>query len=262
MTNDVIEPLKVLTTRTEHYVDLSVSIKSTSSNGATVESNHTYQDGTSRPFKIEWPNTDLENTEYGLGISLIHDLKDHYFWGLDISQMAEFQVICQIQVGRAMLTDAEKWLQRAQERINDEIDRELYGPRWPRVYDPSVPPLLKDNDAAEEISDLVRRFCFDIVVPRLAQAYRTAPELLMLQRSVLEMPELAQHFLADLRWKDRERQTAVLAENLGFSTGVRAYANRRASDITNCIFDQWASHIARVSLHPEWFSYLPISRRS
>ncbi|MGO7042174.1 hypothetical protein ACCS60_27885 [Rhizobium acaciae] len=230
-------------------------------NQIRVESVHRYQNGKTRKFGQTWDSDVGVNTEYGLGLSLIHDIKDHYFWGLDISQMAEFQAICQIQVGRAMLNDPANYRTICDSAIWSEISGELYGPRWPRVYNPKSRPLLSvgEDVSSGAIIEKLKYFCFGIVIPQIADLYEKRPEILALQASIRSMPSLASHFLEGINWDSFDRQTLKLQDNLGYQRRATAYVAEEASGVTQRIYREWKDLLTSVSEPcPQWFEYEPI----
>ena len=125
--NQQSECLTLLRQPSPLYVDIDVYILE-ENDQVRVNSEHRYFDGSSRHFGATWSDAERVNTEYGHGLSVLHDIKDHYFWGLDISQMAEFQAICQIQLGRALLNGNRDWRERASEAIEAEIKTSFSGP--------------------------------------------------------------------------------------------------------------------------------------
>lgn len=256
--------LTLLTAPSSRWVDVEVVVSSIPSGDLIeVRSSHVYQDRPSRVLGCTWSNPDAINTEYGHGLSVVHDIKDHYLWGLDISQMAEFQVICQIQLGRAMLSGRSDWRAAARDSIQREVSAELFGPRQPRVYDPMSLPLLGVASHRADLERAVHIFCFDFAAPRLEAAFRAIPALLQLQKSVREEQEITEHFLQGVTWTDMGAQLMRLRDNLGVRFAHRAYVNDTAAQVTCSIHQDWANYCRLNGIGSvEFTNYRPLSRGS
>jgi hypothetical protein len=253
--------LTLLTTPSSRWVDIEVVVSPPRGDNVEVRSTHVYQDRPARVLGCTWSDLDGLNTEYGHGLSVVHDTKDHYVWGLDISQMAEFQVICQIQLGRALLSGRSNWRALARESILKELRAELFGPRQPRVYDPQVVALLGTSPAAAELERAVHAFCFEIAAPRLEAAFKAAPALLQLQRSVRDTPEVARHFLKQIHWTDEAAQLMRLRDNLDIRLVHRAYVNDTAAEISRSIYLNWMRYCrSNLTVSAEFIQYRPLSR--
>lgn len=238
-------------------IDISVGVLSEDQH-YLVYSEHTLPGGELRSFFTKWADGELAKPEYAWGISLIHDAKDHYLWGMPISQMAEFQAICQIELGRALLIGGAEWLSFATENIIREIGLELYATERPRVYTPSVRGVLANLEEGGDHSALetaIQAFCFKIAVPEILDLYTRLPDLLNLQRSVRENPLIGCALLPGIHWYDTEEQTLRLSDNVGFRTTRRASVNSDCLATSQRIRRAWYLWLDHNDVDADWVRY-------
>ncbi len=235
------------------WIDIQVSVLPVS-NGFRVDSVHRDARGNvMREFQIDWPGVHKIGSEYACGISLIHDVKDHIFYGLGITDLTEFQTIVQTYYGR--------WLAGGcvppdghLHRITGAIADELFGPRGSRVYDPSARgllaqhlPGLSDVEKVGVFTHLVA-MCCGLMLPRIADVYARNGLALALQRSTLDQPELVDHYLSDVRWLDRDRRLLDLADNVGLVLNARAYVDEDLLMVTRSIATDLEAYLSNYGI--------------
>lgn len=238
-------------------IDITVGILSEHEH-YIVYSEHALPGGASRSFSTKWTDGEVAKPEYAWGISLIHDLKDHYLWGMPISQMAEMQAICQIELGRALLVGGNDWLALATENITREIGLELHANERPRVYTPSVSGVLASQEEGPEQSALeaaIQAFCFEIALPEILDLYARLPELLNLQRSVRDNPLIGRALLPGIHWHETNMQTLRLSDNVGFKTTRRVSVNSDCLVATQRIRRAWYHWLDCNGVDADWVRY-------
>jgi hypothetical protein len=223
------------------WVDVEVHVVRIDQNSISVTSKHTYKDGTPlQKFSISWPDDIAFNTEYGWGLSVVHDVKDHYFYGLGITTLTEFQTIVQTYYGREGSGGRQG---RAEDgdfirRIKQAIKDELFGPRGPRVYGPletglfdlHVPQLsLSDRQLAH---DWMTYICLEIMLPRLREVYDSNPLIRSLQASTRDQLELIDTLLPAVKWTNRDALLFQIRDNIGLRIYARAYVHEKLMSVT------------------------------
>ncbi len=239
--------LKLLTTPTSLWVDIEVNIALVAPEKARINSIHTLPDGRRyRHFQAEWIDLDLINTEYGHGISLIHDLKDHYFYGLGITDLTELQTIVQTYYGREVSGGEAGVAENGdyKSRIKAAIHDELVGPRGPRVYDPEARALLDiyAADASDgsrlECEQHMQHVCLAIMLPHLEKVYAEENLLRQLQASTRDQPQLIEHFEPQIVWLDEKSRLMRLRDNVNLKLNARAYVNEKLAAMSESIRNQ------------------------
>jgi hypothetical protein len=215
---------------------------------------HRTPDGTvSNAFSIEWA-IDSPRTEYEHGMSVIHDIKDHYFYGLGITPLSEFQTIVQTYFGRVLIAGSRQGRERGLDTIREAISDELFGPRGARVYDPSQRGLLETYlpNASTPVRDAtwihMRYICEEIMLPALEEIYKRDFVLLSLQAPIISQPELVEYFLPNLRWDNEGLRTLRLAANIGWTVTNRAYTHEGLLAVTQTIQREISGYVRAKGL--------------
>lgn len=235
-----------LRTPTARWVDMVVTITH-SDDGVEVEARHTRNSGVEAAhFRTRWDSLDKANTEYGHGLSVIHDAKDHVFYGLGFTPLTEIQTIVQTYYGRphsgGRISDSAPGDEL--DVIREHIYYELYAPDGrPLVYsqDEQLGTLelyapAVDDEQKEDAFVHLCTIAEEIMLPPLRAMYQANKPLCTLQASTREQPELVATFLSAINWCDRERLLMRLRDNLAVTIENRAYVNddlaRIARDIS------------------------------
>lgn len=236
--------LAFLTRYRARWIAIDASILPADGGGAVVASRHRLHTGHQlQQFSIRWPDLNRVDTEYGLGLSVIHDVKDHYFYGLGITHLTEFQTIVQTYFGRTVAEGEHNLVDGGDYRgaIEDAIRAELLGPRGPRVYGPEERGLLEvfcpGISAADrtEAEQHMRAICFDLIMPRVEAAYKQSAPLRWLQASTLDQPALVDAYLKRVVWRDRERRLMSVGDNMNLRVNVRAFIDEGLAAMTSAI---------------------------
>lgn len=237
-----VKALKFLSEPRPDFVEIEVAITG-SPDAVNVRNSH--YDTRGRlvdDFGITWANPHNLNTEYGWGLSVIHDVKDHRFYGQGISHLTEFQTIVQTYYGRQAFFGNGTPLDNSWEfTILSAIEDELFGPRGPRVYGPKEIGLLDEffPSMGEDERTLVRyhmvQVCFGIMLPPIAHAYRENSPLRNLQAPTTMQPELVDHYLPNLVWTDRDQRFLDIRHNIGHTIKARAYIDPELREMTRRI---------------------------
>lgn len=178
-------------------------------------------------FGIDWTDPVAPLTEYHSGLSVVHDTKDHYLYGLGITPLTEFQTIVQTYLGREMARTNPSF-ESARIEVCDAIDDELYGPRS-RVYGPLSTGLL--DLACPNLSSIERLYarsqmrfiCLSIIWPILYELYSRNPVASELQLPLVEQPELVSSLVPNLKWECTSTYTLLLSKNSGYRVCRSAY---------------------------------------
>jgi hypothetical protein len=227
------------------WVDIFVQINQGEEQKIQVDSSHISMSGKLLcSFSSSCQDPERLNTEYGHGLSLIHDLKDHYFYGLGITNLSEFQTIVQTYYGREISGGTSG---RAKNmdfigRIDRAIRDELFGPRGPRVYSQTAIGLL--DLYAPKASVIERKkvymhmahICFEIILPYLENIYFEFPLARNLQASTRDQNKLVDTFLSPLKWEDKENLLMRLIDNVGVKIHVRAYVDEKLAAMSLAIY--------------------------
>jgi len=228
------------------WVDLAIDVSEIAerTNYAAVTSRHTLFSGRLyRQFEICWTNNHVPSSEYGNGLSVVHDIKDHYLYGLGITNLTEFQTIVQTYFGRDVVSGSFKGLGYAA-KIRQAIRDELFGPRGSRVYDPNAKGLVEqyyphlDQETRAQSVEHLEHICLKIMLPEIAAIYETKAEVLRLQASTLDQPEVVDHYLGGVTWCDSSRRLMMLKDNLGLSVRTRAYVDEDLAAMSRRIRDK------------------------
>jgi hypothetical protein len=262
----VEDALSFLTKVRGRFVDITASITALAEGAVEVRSRHVAPDGAQyRNFSIVWSNPEQAASEYSCGLSIVHDVKDHYFYGLGITNLTEFQTIVQTYYGRevaggcANLADSGGWKQRIERAVHDEF----YGPRGSRVYDPSARGLLDiycpyaDDAERAVLYEHMLRICLDIMLPEIRMTYAAMPAVRSLQASTLDRPALVDYYLGRVNWCDRSRRHLRLTENTGLTIVARAYIDDDLSAMSQRIYQAIRAYVRQNDLNsraPRLFS--------
>jgi len=252
------EALAYLLQPRDRWIDIEVSICGDENPGTVrVVSRHSSQEGNLlQEFSIGWPESSEPNTEYGYGLSIIHDIKDHYFYGLGITTLTEFQTIVQTYYGREI---AGGTLGRApngdySSRIEQAITDELFGPRGARVYGPLETGLLDIYAIDASSPDCIAAqyhmstICLDIMLPRLKEVYAKHPVIRRLQASTLDQPLLVDTLLPGVKWLNKEKRLLTIRDNLGLRIQARAYVDEVLLATTRGIREAVREYVERHDL--------------
>ncbi|MGE3286150.1 MAG: hypothetical protein AB7J32_08610 [Pseudonocardia sp.] len=240
----------------ERWVDLLVTSHRRAV-GTEVRSTHRL-DGRLllQEFATCWARDDVPKTEFGHGMSVIHDAKDHYLYGLGITPLTEFQTIVQTYLGRELAGGSAN---RARDgdwagRIQLAIYEEMFGPRGPRVYGAAQDGLLDqfapDGSRAQRATafEHMVHICLGIMLPRLRELYLSHDAARVLQASTLDQPELVEACLPGVVWADRDRLLMTLRDNADLRIETRAYVDDDLWHVTRSIGSAVREHVAQ---HPD-----------
>lgn len=230
-------------------IDLGIEIQVRSTHVRPVESNppHVLVE-----FETSWKKpTDL-NSEYGHGISLVHDVKDHYLFGLGITPLTEMQTIVQTFLGRALAEGKSR--HDAVNQVRAAVRDEMLGPRGPRVYGPLEIGLLdlhcqsmspKDRELGVHHMDAL---CLQIMLPLIVDVLAEHSDLLLLQRSTRAQPELIDRLLPGLTWVSIKDRLLRLEDNIGYQRTVKAVPDLRLELMTVCIRSEIDKYVEEHNL--------------
>lgn len=240
------------------WIDIDVSVNTVPGrDGINVTSTHRSKGGKLlQEFSICWPAPSELNTEYGYGLSVVHDVKDHYFYGLGITTLTEFQTIVQTYYGREVSGGYQNRAPQGNyiSRVQRAIHNELFGPRGPRVYGPLETGLLDLHAIQASQSDRLLAYhhmthiCLDIMLPPLMRTYNKNHLVRQLQASTLDQPKLVDAFLSDVCWADEAARLLRLCDNVGLRIFSRAYVDEELAKMTAQIRDQICAYAKRENL--------------
>lgn len=235
------------------WVDIEVEVGSPQANGAmSVRSTHTTWTGRRRAFSITWPDPHRLDTEYGYGLSFLHDIKDHTLYGLNITDLTEFQTIVQTYYGREVAGGRSG---RAPDhdfknRILQALVDELHGPRGPRVYGPLETGLfdleapIASEAARQAAFGHMAHVCLAIMMPVLAEVYARNETVRRLQASTRDQPLLVDTFLPGIKWHSKEDRLMRLIDNAGARLSARAYIDDDLAAVSARLADRIREHVA------------------
>lgn len=230
-------------------IDLGLEIQVRSTHARPEESN------SSRMvvgFETNWKKPTGLNSEYGHGISLVHDVKDHYLFGLGITPLTEMQTIVQTYVGRALAEGTAT--PDAVNLVRVAIRDEMLGPRGPRVYGPLETGLLdlhcramsgRDRELGVHHMDAL---CLKVMLPRIVDVLAKHGDLLHLQRSTRAQPELIDRLLPSLKWACIKDRLLRLEDNIGYRRTVRVRPDPRLESMTSGIRTQIDEYVEEHNL--------------
>lgn len=219
-----------LTASRSKWIDIHVNIRCLSRDSILVSSIHLDSDGSIREnFQTIWEQNAGPNTEYGNGLSIVHDLKDHTFFGLGVCPLTEIQTLVQTHFGRDMAHGLDDISSNTLHYLLEAIHDELYGPRGPRVYGQLETGTL--DLFAKEMTNTQRSKAYShmieivlgIIWPTLKPLFIKFEELQLLSLSTTSNPKIVHTFLDKINWIDKEKLLFRLKDNIGFSTEIRAY---------------------------------------
>lgn len=220
----------------ETWIEIAASITAAHSGYARVSSSHFAQNGVLRQTFESVRPEDMQSTEYGLGLSVIHDAKDHYLHGLDITPLTEFQTIVQTYYGREISGGRLNTAENGDfvRSISNALSDEFYGPRQPRVYDTSARGLVFEYGSGLSVAEKAKlllhmhRICFEIILPEVSKLYASEPSLLSLQKSTLEQTELVNLLMPGVVWLNEEMRILKAIDNLDCRLNVRVHPHLAA----------------------------------
>jgi hypothetical protein len=231
------------------WVDMHVSVSGLQDGKLTVQAVHTdWRGQVVARFRTVWDEPEKLNTEYGHGLSIIHDAKDHIFYGIHFTPLTEIQTIVQSYYGRDLSGGR---IQRAAKgeyitAIREQIFHELFAPEGrPLVYDREGQRGLIDIFAPQTSQEEQEEAFFHLstiaeqcMLPAFQEAYPRNTPLRELQASTRDQPELIAELLPGLRWADRPNLLLRLDENMGFETRLRAYIDDELAELSRGIRDR------------------------
>ena len=203
-------------------------------------------------FVTNWKRPTGLNSEYGHGISLVHDVKDHYLFGLGITPLTEMQTIVQTYLGRALVEG--RSTEGAVNQVRAAIRDEMLGPRGPRVYGPLETGLLdlycqSMSQRDRELGILhMDSLCLQIMLPRIADVLAKHSDILLLQRATRAQPELIDRLLPGLKWVCVRDRLLRLEDNIGYQRTVKAAPDPRLESMTNRIRSEIDGYVEKHNL--------------
>lgn len=235
----------------ENWIDIFASILPEKSGYAEISSRHYGMNGVLRRSFRTVRSTEFRSTEYGLGLSVVHDVKDHYLHGLDITPLTEFQTIVQTYYGREISGGKINTAHNGDfmRSISNALSDEFYGPRQPRVYDENARGLFDEHGvelSSEEKYKLLmhmHKICFDIMLPEIKKLYKHEPGLLALQKSTLEQPELVDFLMPGTFWLDEEARILRSADNFGNQFNIRVHPHLGAKKASQSIAQNISKYV-------------------
>lgn len=237
-------------------IEISVGIKNLDAE-IQVRSTHVRPVESSPPYVVtefvtNWKKPTGLNSEYGHGISLVHDVKDHYLFGLGITPLTEMQTIVQTYVGRALVEGRPR--DDAVNQIRTAIRDEMLGPRGPRVYGPLETGLLDLHCRSISLRHRelgvchMDSLCLQIMLPRIVDVLSKNSDILLLQRSTRAQPELIDQLLPGLKWVCVRDRLLRLEDNIGYQRTVKAAPDPRLELMTERIRKDIDEYVAKNHL--------------
>ncbi len=229
----------------ERWVDIEVQVEADAAGRVRTSSRHTSHQGeVLQSFSTVWDDPAALKTEYAWGLSLVHDTKDHIFYGLGLTPLTEIQTIVQTYYGRDVARGTTNVSPEgdSQGRIREHVFHELFGLKGrPLIYDPSAEAQQgtlaryapdADGPAREEAYEHLVTLCEEVMLPPLQSLYSSSEPVRLLQASARDQPALVEELLAGLNWADRPNLLLRLSDNIGFHTRIRAYVDEALSELT------------------------------
>lgn len=261
MTERTDAPLRRLRAARGRWVDLHVTVSKLPDGRIRVQSTHTDQRGqVVQRFQVTWSDPARESTEYGHGLSIVHDVKDHIFHGLGFTPLTEIQTIVQTYSGRE-LAGGESGRVEGGDYVNairEHVFHELFGAAGrPLVYDMSEMSqtgLLELHAPSATAAEAERAFfamcaiCEGIMLPQLLEVYRSSETLRRLQASPRDQPALVEELLGEIAWSDPRRMLVRLDALLDYERRVRAYVDDELAAVSREIRDRVARHVEQEGL--------------
>ncbi|MEM6991350.1 MAG: hypothetical protein AAF721_12650 [Myxococcota bacterium] len=239
----------------EHWI----AVESSVGEDRWVRSNYRDAAGASvASFETRWEDPARARSEYGWGISLVHDVKDHIFYGLNFTPLTEIQTIVQTYCGRVLSGGGTGKVEGGDyvTAILRHVYAELFAPQGrPLVYSADGQTGLVDaevpgaDDATRrrimvQMFDLVKR----VMLPPIEALYRRNAHARALQASIRDQAALVRALLGGIVWSDREALTLRLADNYGFQRSLRAYVRPELAQITCEIREAIATTVEQYGL--------------
>jgi hypothetical protein len=190
-----------------------------------------------------------QGSEFGSGLSIVHDIKDHILYGLSFTPLAEIQTVVQQHVGHEMNEASVDGLGR-------HVFMELFAPGGGmRVYDSGGDAGMLDV-FLPGASGIERQLVFahmlnlaeHVMRPALRRLYLKHESARRLQIGVRDQPALVRELLAGVKWCDRRRLLLRLADNAGFVTRVRAFIDAELAAVSAGIAREIDRYVAQHRL--------------
>jgi|GEM_PF-6262592 hypothetical protein len=222
--------VQFLTRTRSTWVDIHVDIRRLCSEAIAVCSEHRDQEGCLRKkFEAIWDPAIGANSEYGNGLAIIHDVKDHIFFGLGICPLTEIQTLIQIYCGRDLERGLNEPTDETMHYLLEAIHDEMYGPRGQRVYGPletGTLDLFASGTTVQQRRAAYKHLveiAFGIMWPLVKPLFLEMEELKTLSLSTRRNIPLVSKFLNGIKWSNEEQLLFLVRDNVGFEKNVRAF---------------------------------------
>ncbi len=239
----------------EHFIDVECSV----SGDRWVRS--VYRDASGARvanFETQWQDPSRSRSEYGWGLSLVHDVKDHIQYGLNFTPLTEIQTIVQTYCGRVLSGGGTGSVADGDyvTAILRHVYAELFAPQGrPLVYSADGQTGLVDSevpDADDATRQRIMVHMFDLVkrvmLPPVEALYRDNASARALQASIRDQDALVEELLDGIAWSDRKALTLRLEDNYGFHRSLRAYIRPELAAMTREIRSAVAETVEQYGL--------------